>query len=115
MVLPASIGIYPHEKQALQRVRINIDMGVTEGGAVGDALAAGLSRASVGRDEMGRVVDYEKTAQMVRRVVGAGHIMLVETLAERLAEACLDDRRVCGGCGCGWKSSTCSTISVRSA
>ena len=30
----------------------------------------------------------------VRSVVGAGHVMLVETLAERLAEACLVDERV---------------------
>jgi 7,8-dihydroneopterin aldolase/epimerase/oxygenase len=39
-------------------------------------------------------VDYEKLADAVRRIVGTGHVRLVETLAERIAEACLTDRRV---------------------
>ncbi len=90
MVLPASIGVYAHEQAAKQRVRINVDMGVTEGGRGG----VGLSRAGVGRDDLSRVVDYETIARSVRRVVGAGHVMLVETLAERLAEVCLADERV---------------------
>ena len=89
MVLPASIGVYPHEHVAKQRVRINVDMGVTE-----DSPGAGLSRAGVGRDDLGRVVDYEVVARSVRAVVGSGHVMLVETLAERLAEICLRDDRV---------------------
>ena len=90
MVLPASIGVYPHEHAAKQRVRINVDMAVTEDSQGG----AGLSRAGVGRDDLGRVVDYEVVARAVRSVVGAGHVMLVETLAERLAEVCLVDPRV---------------------
>ena len=93
MVLPASIGIYPHEHAALQRVRINIDLSVAEDGPAG-SLPAGMSRSGVGRDELNRVVDYERVAQSVRQVVGAGHVQLVETLAERLAEMCLADERV---------------------
>lgn len=90
MVLPASIGIYPHERAAPQRIRINIDLGVTEDAGPG----AGLSRAGVGRDDLARVVDYEAVARSVRNMVAAGHVMLVETLAERLAELCLADGRV---------------------
>jgi dihydroneopterin aldolase len=88
MVLPASIGIYPHEHAARQRVRINLDLGVEDDGA------RPLSRVRVGRDELSRVVDYEKLANMVRDIVGAGHVRLVETLAERLAESCFADARV---------------------
>src|ERR1700733_10771859 len=88
LVLPASIGIYPHEHAALQRVRINIDLGVEDDGA------RSLSRARVGRDDLSRVVDYEKVAATVRRLVAAGHGRLVETLAERIAEACLTDPRL---------------------
>jgi 7,8-dihydroneopterin aldolase/epimerase/oxygenase len=88
LVLPASIGIYPHEHAALQRVRINIDLGVEDDGA------RSLSRARVGRDDLSRVVDYEKVAAPVRSLVAAGHVRLVETLAERIAEACLTDPRV---------------------
>ena len=88
MVLAASIGIYPHEETAKQRVRINVDLGVEDDGA------RALSRARVGRDELSRVVDYEKVAALVRGIVAAGHVRLVETLAERIAEACLADARV---------------------
>jgi dihydroneopterin aldolase len=40
------------------------------------------------------VVDYEQLADRVREIVAAGHVRLVETLAERIAEICLADRRV---------------------
>ena len=88
MVLVASIGVHPHEHAAPQRVRINVDLGVEDDGA------QPLSRQPVGHDELARVVDYEKLAERVRAIVGAGHVRLVETLAERIAEACLVDRRV---------------------
>jgi 7,8-dihydroneopterin aldolase/epimerase/oxygenase len=88
LVLVASIGVHPHEHAAPQRVRINVDLGVEDDGA------RSLSRKPVGRDELARVVDYEKLAAAVRSIVGAGHVRLVETLAERIAEACLGDRRI---------------------
>ena len=86
MVLVASIGIYPQEHQDRQRVRINVDLAVIDETAV-----AGLM---VGADELARVVNYEKIVASVRAIAGAGHTRLVETMAERIAEACLADRRV---------------------
>ena len=62
MVLHASIGVHPHEHAAPQRVRINVDLGVEDDGA------RHLSRQPVGRDELARVVDYEKLAECVRRM-----------------------------------------------
>lgn len=88
MVLTASIGVHAHEHSAPQRVRINVDLAVEDDGA------QPLSRTPVGRDELARVVDYEKVADRVRAIVAAGHVRLVETLAERIAEACLTDYRV---------------------
>jgi len=88
LVLPASIGVHPHEHAAPQRVRINVDLGVEDDGA------RALSRPSVGRDDLRRVVDYEGIATAVRAIVAAGHVMLVETLAERIAESCMADPRV---------------------
>jgi dihydroneopterin aldolase len=88
MVLTASIGVHAHEHAAPQRVRINVDLGVEDDGA------RAFSRQPVGRDELVRVVDYERLAEQVRGIVAAGHVRLVETLAERIAEACLADRRV---------------------
>lgn len=88
MVLTASIGVHPHEHAAPQRVRINVDLGVEDDGA------RSLSRQPVGRDELARVVDYERLAEQVRGIVAAGHVRLVETLAERIAEMCLADARI---------------------
>ena len=43
LVLPARIGVHPHEHAGPQRVRINIDLGVEDDGA------RGRSRAAIGR------------------------------------------------------------------
>lgn len=88
LVLQASIGAYAHEVSAPQPVRINIDLAVADDGA------APRSRAPVGKDDLSRVVDYAKVAEMVRGIVAQGHVRLVETLAERIAEAALADPRV---------------------
>jgi 7,8-dihydroneopterin aldolase/epimerase/oxygenase len=86
MVMSASIGIYPHEHNDRQRVRINVDLAVDD-----DTALAGLM---VGPDELTRVVNYEKIVASVRTIAGLGHTRLVETMAERIAEACLTDTRV---------------------
>jgi dihydroneopterin aldolase len=88
LVLEASIGVYRHEQAGRQRIRINIDLAVEDDGA------RGRSRAAVGADALSRVVDYGTIAQAARDVVSSGHVMLVETLAERIAENCLRDLRV---------------------
>lgn len=81
MVLPVSIGVYPHEREQAQRVRINVDLGVREEGEEGS-------------ERLGRVLDYEALARRVRELAAAGHVLLVETLAERIAQDCLRDGRV---------------------
>jgi 7,8-dihydroneopterin aldolase/epimerase/oxygenase len=88
MVLQANIGVHAHERVASQRIRVNVDLGVQDDGA------RLLSRQRVGREDLARVVDYERVVDQVRTIVGAGHVMLVETLAERIAESCLGDPRV---------------------
>jgi len=79
--IQSSIGIYDHEKQALQRVIINIDMSLTPSSV---AL----------NDEHENVVCYESVANQVRALVERGHINLVETMAEDIANVCLANTRV---------------------
>ncbi len=88
LMLDAAIGVYASEHGRRQRIRINVDLAVEDDGA------RPLSRAAVGRDTLSRVVDYAAVAERVRAIVAAGHVRLVETLAERIAESCLEDRRV---------------------
>jgi dihydroneopterin aldolase len=86
MVLAASIGVHAFEHQAPQRIRVNIDLAIDDDRLEASSLA--------GRDDLSRVVDYEKVADGVRAIVSSRHVRLVETLAERLAESCLLDTRV---------------------
>ncbi len=88
LVLASSIGVHAHEHAAAQRIRINLDLAVTDDGV------EKLSRPAVGHDDLARVVDYEAIVNQVRAVVAAGHVNLVETLAERIAETCLADQRI---------------------
>lgn len=79
--LMALIGIYDHEKTDPQRVIVNIDLSVDEGeGPKGD--------------DISHVVSYEIVVKKVEAIVAEGHINLVETLCEKIASACLRDRRV---------------------
>lgn len=77
----ALIGIYEHEKTDPQRIIVNIDLSVHEGEGPKD-------------DEIGHVVSYEIVVKKVEQIIAEGHINLVETLCEKIAAACLRDRRV---------------------
>ncbi|MGL4591778.1 MAG: dihydroneopterin aldolase [Aestuariivirga sp.] len=79
--LMASIGIYATEKVKPQRIVVNIDLSVHEGEGPND-------------DDIGHVVSYEIVVKKVEAILAEGHINLVETLCEKIAAACLKDRRV---------------------
>ncbi len=75
------IGVHRHERDGKQRVRINLDLTVED-------TADGVD------DKLANVVSYEDLVVNLRTLAASGHISLVETLAERVADLCLDDRRV---------------------
>lgn len=81
LVLSCSIGVHGHERQAAQRVRLNLDLAVCE-------------RDKDLEDKLENVVCYEAIADGVRALIARGHVNLVETLAEEIAKMCLEDRRV---------------------
>lgn len=81
LVLPAHVGVYEHEKQAPQRVRIDLDMIVESDPGPLD-------------DDIRRVVSYEDLIGGIRKHIARGHVNLVETLAENIAALCLEDERV---------------------
>lgn len=78
--LDVEIGIYSHEKGKTQKVRLNVDMAVTDGPVFDDRLES--------------VVDYADITRKVRKLVAGGHVALAETLAERVAQICFEDERV---------------------
>jgi dihydroneopterin aldolase len=81
LVLAAEIGAHRHERGTNQRIRINVDLSVSE---EGPAIA----------DDLRNVVCYDEVVTGIRALAGAGHVNLVETLAERIAAMCLADMRV---------------------
>ncbi|MBX6743653.1 MAG: dihydroneopterin aldolase [Acetobacteraceae bacterium] len=84
LAVQARLGVYPHEKAAPQRVVIGVELAVEDEAAP----------SSVGADDLRRVVDYERVVRAARAVAEGGHTLLVETLAERIAAAALEDPRV---------------------
>ncbi len=70
LALQARLGVYPHEKAAPQRVIIGVELVVEDGAAP----------ASVGADDLRRVVDYGSVVHAAR-AAAEGHTLLVETLA----------------------------------
>lgn len=81
LMLSCLIGVHRHERDGKQRVRVNLDLTVTESGGVID-------------DKLSNVVSYESLVTGIRDLAAAGHVNLVETLAERIAQLCLADHRV---------------------
>jgi len=79
--LECSIGVHDHEKEAHQRVRVNLDLAVYEGADPVD-------------DDILNVVCYERLAAGVRDIAAEGHVNLVETFADRIAEMCLGKKNV---------------------
>jgi 7,8-dihydroneopterin aldolase/epimerase/oxygenase len=81
LVLLASIGIRPREREEKQHVRISVD------------LVAAPGHAHPG-EERRRVINYEKIVAAIRQIARAGHHDLCEGLAARIVEACFADPRV---------------------
>lgn len=81
LVVPARIGVWNSEKGGSQRVRINLDLAVAES-------------QTPSHDRLDEVVCYNTITTKVRALAAEAHTNLIETLAERIAEVCLQDRRV---------------------
>ena len=74
----AGIGVHDHELGRPQRLVIDVSLELTP--------------AAVER--LADTINYETVAEAARAIVAEGHVGLVETFAERLALACLEDARV---------------------
>ncbi|MBP2292507.1 dihydroneopterin aldolase [Azospirillum rugosum] len=71
LVMDALIGVYAHERIKSQRIRLNLELDLAAPGVTGEDMAA-----------------------VVKGLVSQGHVTLIETLAERIADRCLEDDRV---------------------
>ena len=74
----AEIGVHDHELGRRQPLLVDIELTVE----------------AEGWRKLADTVDYEHLAEHARRIADQGHIGLVESYAERLAEACFAEPRV---------------------
>ena len=75
------VGVFPEERREKQDVILNLTLHA-------DLRKAGSS------DDLADTVDYKTIKKKVIALVEASSYQLVERLAERVAEVCLEDRRV---------------------
>ncbi|MDO5653966.1 MAG: dihydroneopterin aldolase [Brachymonas sp.] len=76
------IGAYEHEKQAPQRIRLNVDMYVL------------LQDSTPLDDQMHEVVDYDLIRRTIEARMQRGHIELQETLCDDVAATLLEHPKV---------------------
>lgn len=80
-VIDCNIGVYAEEKGVTQKVRLSID-------------AALHPDVRAKQDEMEEVPSYTDILDAIEKITATGHINLVETFAEQIAELCLEDWRI---------------------
>jgi dihydroneopterin aldolase len=79
LVLPVHIGVWSEEQNLTQRVRFTVELWASDcGHRPGDLTS---------------VISYDFIVDGIREVASDGHILLTETLAERIAAHCLAHRR----------------------
>ena len=81
LVLTGLIGVHSHERDQPQRIQFNVDLLSEDGCIAAD-------------DKIANVVSYEDIVSGIKNLLARGHVGLVETLAEEIANMCLSDGRV---------------------
>jgi dihydroneopterin aldolase len=81
-VVKARIGAYSHEQNVAQRLRFNVE--------------ADVRRPDLNMGDMREVFSYDTIRDAIELILARGHVALVESLAEELAEQVLRDPRVLG-------------------
>lgn len=82
-VVDANIGIMAHEIGRTQRVNIDVDLYL-------------IPFKGPIEDHIDNVLDYDFVREEIKQIVQAGHINLQETLAEAIADTCLQRDQVMG-------------------
>ena len=80
LVREVEIGVHPQEYGVSQRLRFSIEVDV-------ERLPGQVE------DDFGQVINYEHLANAIDRIAAGPRVKLLETFAERLAIACLEDAR----------------------
>ena len=72
-----SMGVHDHEKQARQRIIVNVDLYIDPEGRIR-------------HDTIRETVDYDFVRQAIIEIAESGHFHPQETFCERILDVCLD-------------------------
>jgi len=78
MRLDIEIGVHRHEHGRVQPVVVDVDIHIPAASA----------------ERLADTINYEAVTERARAIAAEGHIMLVETFADRLGRALMDDPRI---------------------
>jgi len=80
-LIQASIGVYKHEKEITQPLRINI-------------IAKVKNPKNINDDNLQSVVCYNQISKKIKKIIKSGHTILLEKLAEKIFQECFRNKRI---------------------
>ena len=81
LVLKAYIGIYSDEKINKQRIRFNVFISAKD-------------NIKKENNDISQFVSYEDIINKIKKVLSLGHIPLLETMADKIADECLKNKKI---------------------
>ncbi len=80
-MLEANIGVYKHEREGAQPLRINVVAKVKNPKKINDS-------------NLQSVVCYNQISKKIKKIIKSGHTILLEKLAEKIFQECFRNKRI---------------------
>ena len=80
-MLEANIGVYKHEREKTQPLRINVVAKVKNPKKINDS-------------NLQSVVCYNQISKKIKKIIKSGHTILLEKLAEKIFQECFTNKRI---------------------
>ena len=80
-ILQANVGVYKHEKEKTQPIKINVIAKVRNPKRIND-------------NNLQSVVCYNQISKRIKRIIKSGHTILLEKLAEKIFQECFKNKRI---------------------
>jgi len=79
--LLANVGVYKHEKEKTQPIKINVVAKVRNPKRIND-------------NNLQSVVCYNQISKKIKKIIKSGHTILLEKLAEKIIQECFKNKRI---------------------
>tara|TARA_B100001996_G_C18497124_1_gene530005 strand:+ start:385 stop:816 length:432 start_codon:yes stop_codon:yes gene_type:complete len=79
--LQANVGVYKHEKERTQPIKINVIAKVRNPKRIND-------------NNLQSVVCYNQISKKIKKIIKSGHTILLEKLAEKIFQECFKNKRI---------------------